>query len=141
MMAVTAIARAPPRVTRNAARPRGAPPRCPPKAPRAARLTSESTAARACDLAELTLRAIAALRLLSPRTALPTNPTLGRMLDGDFERALACGVDTLLEDVSPPDPQPFSRLPVSVRRVPRPLRSRTARWLESVQRARMRPPA
>ena len=42
--AVTAMARAPPRVTRSAARPRGAPPRCPPNAPRAARLTSEMAA-------------------------------------------------------------------------------------------------
>lgn len=44
MAAVTAIAKAPPKVTRNAARPSGAPPRYPPNAPRAARLMSESAA-------------------------------------------------------------------------------------------------
>ena len=42
--AVTVIASAPPAVTRNAARPSGAPPRRPPKAPRAARLMRESAA-------------------------------------------------------------------------------------------------
>ena len=44
MAAVTAIARAPPTVTRTAARPSGAPPRYPPNAPRAARLISDRAA-------------------------------------------------------------------------------------------------
>src|ERR1039458_3764117 len=44
MTAVTAIAKAPPIVTRNAARPTGAPPRWPPNAPSTARLTRDKTA-------------------------------------------------------------------------------------------------
>jgi len=44
MMAVTVMARVPPRVTLNEARPSGAPPKWAPNAPRAARLTNESTA-------------------------------------------------------------------------------------------------
>jgi hypothetical protein len=42
MTAVTAIAKAPPIVTRSVARPSGAPPRWPPNAPRAAKLTKEN---------------------------------------------------------------------------------------------------
>ena len=44
MTAVTAIAKPPPIVTRNAARPSGAPPRWPPNAPSAARLTKDNIA-------------------------------------------------------------------------------------------------
>src|ERR1700726_1135042 len=51
MTAVTAIAKPPPIVTRNAAGPSGAPPRWPPNAPRAPRLTRDNTviARMPCD--------------------------------------------------------------------------------------------
>jgi hypothetical protein len=44
MAAVIAVAKPPPMVTRNAARPSGAPPRWPPNAPRTARLTRDNPA-------------------------------------------------------------------------------------------------
>ena len=60
MTAVTAMAKPPPIVTRNAARPSGAPPRWPPNAPRAARLTRDNTeiARMPCDGGEIRRAAI-----------------------------------------------------------------------------------
>lgn len=51
---------------------------------------------------ELTLRAIAVGRLLCPRTHLPATTALGTMAPDGWKRALECGANVLMKDVTPP---------------------------------------
>lgn len=62
---------------------------------------NDRTAARACDLEDLTLRSVAIARLIMPGAHLPATTALGSLTSGAREKALKTGANVLMQDITP----------------------------------------